>query len=1371
MSTTERVVQRVRRTLENTVAGHMELDSHADSTVLGQNCVILSYSGRECDVRPYSDEYDAVQNIPVVTGATAWTSAETGETYILVFHEALWFGDRLDHSLINPNQLRHFGIDVVDNPYADTPMGIKLGDDDDDIPFTSKGTTIYFDSRTPTDAELQNCRHVHLTCQQPWDPHNVCFPNGSTRREEGEEQGFSSLTVAAIQRKERLQQSYDMGLDAGIRGTVDDPATLATRLIQSVKVSAVETNPDRMDDLPGPRTFISGKRKTSVDPRDLAERWGISLSKATQTLKVTTQRILRSALMPLARRYRADRMFERPRIRGTMYSDTYNGKHKSLDGNRYAQVFANESFFIAAYPMETKNMAGDALKQFISDYGVPDKLIVDGSKEQTKKKTEFYKQCRKHDIDLHRTEPYRHNQSKVEGVIRETRKRWFRIMVKSKVPRRLWDYGLVWVCNTSQLTASDAGFLKGRTALEEITGDTPDISEYLDFDFYAWVWYNDAKGGDNLKGRWLGVSHKVGSLMSYWILTEKGTVISRTTVWPMTNLELKEHDNRKSCDAFDAKIRERLQDDKHVIAENAKAQPNDWSAFNLDEDPDFREEFFDVVSSEDVVEADDYTPDVGDDSYLHMEVQIPRPGFEHPQRGRVTKRMRDEDGNPIGRADDKNILFDTRLYEVEFPDGEKLALSANYIAQNLFAQINDDGDRFILLKDIIDYRIKADAVKPEDAFITTRSGAKRRRTTTRGVELCCEFVDGMTQWVALKDMKESYPVEVAEYAVQARIDHLPAFAWWVPYVLKKREIIIAKVKSKYWERTHKYGIRIPKDVGEARRIDKDNGNTLWWDAICKEMKNVRVAFEKWEKGDGDDELPKGFQEIKCHMVFDVKLGENFRRKARMVAGGHKTDTPATLTYSSVVARDSVRICLMLAALNGLDVRTCDIQNAYLTAPCREKVWTYAGEEFGSEKGSIMIVVRALYGLKSSGAAFRAHLAERLYEMGFKPSKADPDVWMRPDVKEDKSEYYEYVLVYVDDCMAISMDAIGVLKEIQETFKLKGDKMEKPDMYLGARLEQMEAGVKTGLLAWCTSAEDFVKQAVEDVERELKAKGLSLPKKCDGPLPSGYQPEMDTSPELKRDGHTRYQELIGILRWACELGRVDIQQETSMMSSYLACPRQGHLERLYYIFGYLKRVPKRKLCLDPRYPNIAEDSFAEYDWEDFYRGAKEKIPHDAPKPRGRYVTTHCFVDANHAGCKKTRKSVTGVIIFVNSAPVIVYSKKQNTVEASTFGAEFVALRTAVELIEALRIKLRYFGVPVEGATDVFCDNESVFKNASTPESTLKKKHLGICYHRSREAVAAGVIRVAKEHTSTNLADLLTKSLPFDTRERLLDYFTY
>ena len=95
------------------------------------------------------------------------------------------------------------------------------------------------------------------------------------------------------------------------------------------------------------------------------------------------------------------------------------------------------------------------------------------------------------------------------------------------------------------------------------------------------------------------------------------------------------------------------------------------------------------------------------------------------------------------------------------------------------------------------------------------------------------------------------------------------------------------------------------------------------------------------------------------MIFDVKIGGKFRGKARLVAGGHTTETPAMLTYSSVVSRDSVRIAFTVAALNGLDVMTCDIQNAYLTADCREKIWTRAGPEFGSEAGAIMFIRKAL----------------------------------------------------------------------------------------------------------------------------------------------------------------------------------------------------------------------------------------------------------------------------------------------------------------------------------------------------------------------------------------------------------------------------
>ena len=131
------------------------------------------------------------------------------------------------------------------------------------------------------------------------------------------------------------------------------------------------------------------------------------------------------------------------------------------------------------------------------------------------------------------------------------------------------------------------------------------------------------------------------------------------------------------------------------------------------------------------------------------------------------------------------------------------------------------------------------------------------------------------------------------------------------------------------------------------------------------------------------QIPPGFQQIKCHMIFNVKMGKNFHRKACFIAGGHTTETPSTLTYSSIMSRDSVQITLLTAALNGLQVMACNIQNAYLTANCREKIWMYAGPEFGSERGTPMIIKKALYRLKSSGTVFQAHLAETLHDIGFK----------------------------------------------------------------------------------------------------------------------------------------------------------------------------------------------------------------------------------------------------------------------------------------------------------------------------------------------------------------------------------------------------
>ena len=277
-----------------------------------------------------------------------------------------------------------------------------------------------------------------------------------------------------------------------------------------------------------------------------------------------------------------------------------------------------------------------------------------------------------------------------------------------------------------------------------------------------------------------------------------------------------------------------------------------------------------------------------------------------------------------------------------------------------------------------------------------------------------------------------------------------------------------------------------------------------------------------------------------------------------------------------------------------------------------------------------------------------------------------------------------------------------------------------------------------------------------------------------PMVTSYEPELDGSPELNEDDHRYYQELIGILRWATELGRVDILHEVTLLSQYQACPREGHMEQVLRIFAYLKVVDKLKLYMDHQFPDFSRKLMksSREEFQMMYRGAKEELPARMPLPRGRIVEITAYVDASYATNKVTRKSHTGYIIFVNKAPVLWYSKKQNTVEGSTFGAEYIALKTCIEAIVSLRFKLRMFGIPiVEEPANVFCDNESVVKNSTKVESVLNKKHNSVAYHYVRWNVAAGVIQVSWISTDDNLADLFTKRLSAERRTYLLYGFTY
>ena len=534
-----------------------------------------------------------------------------------------------------------------------------------------------------------------------------------------------------------------------------------------------------------------------------------------------------------------------------------------------------------------------------------------------------------------------------------------------------------------------------------------------------------------------------------------------------------------------------------------------------------------------------------------------------------------------------------------------------------------------------------------------------------------------------------------------------------------------------------------------------------------------VAFEFNDK----DIIPVGHRRIKIHPVFDVKMF-TLQRKARLVADGYMTDPPKDMTYATVVSRESVRLSFLAAALNDLNILSADIQNAYLEAQTCEKLWAWAGKEFGSNEGRPMRIVRALYGLKSSGKMFRDTLARTIrYDLGFQNCLADRDVWMRAATKKNGFKYWEYILCYVDDILVISENPNDVMTELSKVYTFKKGSIKEPDQYLGAQVVKfhIEDSENPDKVRWAFSSDEYVINAIKTVENSLAEAGLTFCNKnlqCKTPLPSGYKPELDDSAYLDAERHNYYQGLIGVLRWICELGRIDIALPTSLMSRYLAAPKWGHLENVIHMFGYLKKHPRSKMVMDERIPDFSESSyFSEFDWSEFYPDASEAIPFCVPQARGNSVVTSCFVDSDHAGDVVTRRSNTGVLLFVNRSPMQWYSKKQLTVESSTFGSEMIAMKTAVELIEGLRYKLRMMGFPIDGPCNVFCDNNAVVHNTTNPDSPLKKKHLSIAYHRNREAQASKTIRVAKEGTDTNLSDILTKLMPSPKMKSLLQYILW
>jgi hypothetical protein len=394
-------------------------------------------------VTGFSNEYEAIHDVPIVTAATAYDDPSTGTTVILIIGQALYLNDKVSCTLLCPNQLCSNGISVDDIPFhlapRDRPTKHAIYSEDREsfhVPLQFKGCISYFHSRTLTQEELETCRWITITDKHHWDLHSDSFQEGL-------------LSV-----KKTAYYIFDDELDQ-----LTQISSLTFPCGYNVSVTSSST------------------RTSQLSPESLAKRWGIGLEAAKNTIRVTTQKEIRSTLYPIERHFRTKQAQLRYRQlsgrHGRFYTDKFFSNQAALNGAKMAQLYIDDIGFRKIYTMKTKGETADTLSAFIHKIGIPHAIHSDDAKELTQGR--FRSICKDYSIPCTSAEPYSPWQNRAEGGIRELKRHIHRKMKARNVPQRLWDFRSKWSCVVRSKTTNNHPYLEGRTPFEAITGNTPDI--------------------------------------------------------------------------------------------------------------------------------------------------------------------------------------------------------------------------------------------------------------------------------------------------------------------------------------------------------------------------------------------------------------------------------------------------------------------------------------------------------------------------------------------------------------------------------------------------------------------------------------------------------------------------------------------------------------------------------------------------------------------------------------------------------------------------------------------------------------------------------------------------------------------------------
>ncbi|KAL7570791.1 hypothetical protein ACA910_014420 [Epithemia clementina (nom. ined.)] len=1263
------------------------VDRGANGGLAGDDMRILHKTGRKVDISGIDNH--EVTNLDVVTCASMF---DTNKGRIIgIFHEYAYLGK--GRSIHSSGQLEWMGLKVDERSVIVGGRQRIETLQNHIIPISIKGGLAYIQPvGKPTPNDMDEYPHVFFTNPADWDPALLDYEFPVT---DGQPE-WDHLMDPRPYEEHRFDEFGDF----------------TGRVVATLDILTDDT----------PYTVYNSSRRDSGSPtttrrepnwESLRPCFGWT---SIQHIKETYQVTSRFGTVPhnnLMRKHYKSRnpVLNIPRRSEPVATDTiYADTPAVCSGVKSAQFFAGRKTLVCdVYPLQRDKQFINALEDNIRKRGAMESLISDRAQVLISKKVDDL--LRSLLIRVFNSEPHHQHQNFAENMFGTTLEWTNRVLNFSGARACLWLLALQYVVYLRNYLASPT--LGGQCPLFALTGQTQDISHLTHFYFNQPVYYridDDSRSfpssGTELKGHWVGFGEHVGDLMTWKILTEDDDIIYRSSVRPASS-------------GFD--MNRRLES---VEGETGSSSlPVFVRSRHLDSCSDQSEFVMPTINFEDLIGRTFLLP--------------PNPKGER-HRARVTKPLIETS------SDEPNLIQDLKFI-LDVGDG----ISEDIVTYNeLLEYIQKEEER---------------TLDPEQLFRYTRIIGRQGPLNQddphykgSNYNVLVEWDTGETTYEPLSIIAKDDPVTCAVYAKENNLLDEKGWRRFKRFVKTHKRLIrnVKRNKIKHSRHNIKYmfGYQIPRDYEEAMELDRKNGNTKWKEAIDLELKQIDdyQTFKDIGRAELDQKgqvknAPAGYKKIRVHLVFAVK--HDGRHKARLVADGHLTRNNTEGAYSGVVSLRSLRIVMFLSELNTLKLWGADIGNAYLEAFTEEKIFIVAGPEFGDRKGHILIISKALYGLRTSGARWHDRLFDVMRDMGFTPSKNDPDIWMRPS-KDGK--VYEYIAIYVDDLAIAAINPAEICQTLRDKFKfkLKGDGP--LEYHLGCGYWRDPDGT---LVA---DPKKYIEKMMEWYENEFGER----PRKMKTPLEPGDHPEIGDSPECDEKDQSRYLTMIGQLQWLVALGRFDIFCATMTMSKFRPAPKEGHISRLKRMYGYILETRTAAIRFRTAEPNYDDIEVPQHDWmRTVYGNVKETIPQDIPEPRGKPVVTTSYVDANLYHDVVTGKAVTAVLHLLNQTPVDWYSKKQGTVETATFGSEFSAARTATNQIVDLRNTLRYLGVPIKGRSYLFGDNKSVVTNATIPTSVLSKRHHALSYHRVREAVALGFLLFHWIDGKKNPADILSKHWTF------------